>query len=58
MRIPLSIIHGARDELSENTVKTLGLGDAATLEIGEKPPRNSGQLSGVNATPDIALHTC
>jgi hypothetical protein len=38
MRIPLSTIHGAGDELSENTVKTLGLIHAVAEEDNEKSP--------------------
>jgi hypothetical protein len=47
MRIPLSTIPGARDELSESTVKTRGLVHAAIVGNSEKPPRCSGELSKV-----------
>ena len=45
MRFRLSTIHVARDELSENTVKTLELVHAAAGGDNEKLPRYSGELS-------------
>ena len=47
MRITFSIIHRARDELTENTVKTPKLVQAAAGEVSEKSPRYSGELSKV-----------